>query len=236
MAVTLTIAVGSVLLVICGFTWVARREEVAEVQRLLALTVRPIDDVTPGKLCAVRGRVAGPQKVQDPVTDEPVVHFETRVVRADRGGQLWAQSLGDTVRLDDGSEDSAIAELVGAELGVPTDELERTDREPSARMRTLLAAASVEVPEPHASARYALEHRAIRVGDELTLVGVAKRGEDGRVHFTSKHPLFLTPDPLEALQDRQRSDLSAMDRMLQIGLALGIACLLAAVVLGGVLG
>ena len=238
MAVTLTIAVGSVLLVVCGFTWVARREEVAEVARLLRLQLMTLDEIADGELCAVEAKVAGPAAVQDPVLEETVVYFEARVVRRDRGDVLYARTGGEAVRLEDGSKRSALVELVGAEIAVPTVELEEADQEPSPRMRALLEIEDPEGKRAHErsdAARYTLEHRAVRVGDTLTLVGVATRGDDGEARFTSRHPLFLTPEPLEALQARQRDDLKAMDRMLQIGLALGVACLLAAVVLGGVL-
>ncbi len=236
MAITLTIAVGSVLLVVCGFTWAARREEVAEVARILRLQIMTLDEVALGELCAVRATVTGPRSAQDPVLDEEVVYFEARVLRRDRAEVLYARTAGETVRLEDGSERTAVVELVGAEVAVPTTELESADREPTPRMNALLRDGDEEgrsTPKKSSAARYTLEHRAIRVGDELTLVGVPTRAEDGQLRFTSRHALFLTPEPLEALQARQRDDLRAMDRMLQIGLGLGVACLLAALILAG---
>ena len=74
---------------------------------------------------------------------------------------------------------------------------------------------------------------AIRVGDELTLVGVPRRNAD-ELRFDSRDPLHLSPEPLATLLGRLRADLGAMDTMLKTGVALGVV--LIAVGVGLVLG
>ncbi|MCB9596914.1 MAG: hypothetical protein H6719_29595 [Sandaracinaceae bacterium] len=221
MAVTLTLAVGSVLLMVCGFTWAARREELLAVARLEKLKVMPLADAAPGEPCAARGEVVGETTVSDPVTDEPAVWFEARLVRRDRGEELWAKTEGASLRLDDGSGPVAVVELVGAEIAIGARDVEEHDRVPSERMRAILTSIEATPPTEAPTARYVIEHRAIRVGDELTLVGVPVRDGD-ELRFASTGPLHLTPEPLATLQGRLRADLGAMDTMLRIGVGLGI--------------
>ncbi|MCA9609360.1 MAG: hypothetical protein KC619_27355 [Myxococcales bacterium] len=238
MAVTLLVAVGSVLLVISGFTWAARREELESVQRIKQLRPTRLEDAAPGELTALRGRVgAGSDTVEDPTSGEAVVWLEARVVRRDRGEELWAKTEGRTLRFEDGEdgERTATVELVGAEIGLEPTELEASDRVPSETMKALLSSIEADVPPEQPTARYALERRALRVGDTLTLVGVPQR-EGEALRFTSRHPLYLTPEPLEALQQRLCDDVLAMDRMLKIGLALGIALIAGGVVVVVALG
>ena len=224
MWVTLAIVVGSVALTVCGFTWATRREEIAAVRRLEALTLLTLDDVAPNDLCAVRGSIVGPTTIPDPITDLPVVHYEARLLRRDRGAVLWKRSDGDALELDDGSTTRARVELLGAEIVIPYREAELTDGEPSARMAQLLSSIEHPVPEGEQGARYSIEHRALSIGDELTLVGTATRDGE-RLRFTAETPLHLTPETLAELQARQRADLRAMDRMLTIGALLGIVAI-----------
>ncbi len=236
MAVTLLVAVGSVLLVISGFTWAARREELETVARVACLRETSLADAAPGELIAARGEVAATSEtLEDPTTGEAVVWLEARLVRRDRGEELWTRTEGRALRLDDGSGRPATVELVGAEMGLAPEELEAADRAPSERMRALLASVEAEVPAEQPAARYAIERRAIRVGDAFTLVGVPVREGDS-LRFTSRDPLFLTPEPLDALQRRLEGDVRAMDRMLKAGLALGVALLLGGVALVVALG
>jgi len=234
-AVTLALAVGSVLLVVCGFAWAARREETAIVLAVEGLRAQPLDEASPGVLFAARGRVSGGETVRDPIDDADVVFFEARLLRRDRGQTLWSRTEGRTMQLDDGSARRVTIELVGAEIAIAPREVDTADRLPSERMKALLASVEAELPAEAPTARYAIEHRAVRVGDELTLVGVP-RGEPGALRLTSRDPLYLTPEPLEALQRRLRADLGALDVMLKVGLALGIALVLGGIALVVALG
>jgi len=220
--VTLVVAVGSVLLVVCGFAWAARREEVAEVARLGRLELRSIEALTPGELGAVRGTVVeSPDVDADPLTDERVVWWEARVLRRDRGRELLSKRHGEALRLDDGTGAVRVM-LEGAEIAVALEEIEASERVPSERTAALLADAAIEVPDRDVDARYVVEHRRVAVGDELTLIGIPRESQDG-LRFTSRGPLYLTPGSLEALQARQREDLRAMDTMLKLGAGLGVA-------------
>lgn len=223
-AITLALAVGSVLLVVCGFAWAARREEVALVRRIERLEVRPLADAVPGELVAVRGRAGASGAFEDPVRAEPALWVDARLVARDRGEELWSLTRGETLRLDDGSGREAIVELVGAEISIAPRDVDEADRAPSERMRALLAGSERAVPDARPGARYAIEHRAIRPGDALGLVGVPSREGDA-LRFTSADPLHLGPEPLDALVARLRADLRAMDAMLKFGGALGILLL-----------
>ena len=236
MWVTLALAVGSVLLVVSGFTWVARRDEVEAVERIGALSLVTLGDAATGELCAIRGVVKASDTVEDPVTGEPVVFYEARLLRSDRPDVLYAKSGGRSLRLEDDSQRVAFVELKGAEIAIPPAELEQSDGAPSAKMAELLASIEKDAPRGQPSARYAIEHRAIGVGDQLTLVGVPRRDDSDELRFDAKDPLFLTPEPLEELQARQREDLRAMDAMLRIGVALGIASIVGGVALVLLLG
>lgn len=236
MAVTLLVAVGSVLLVISGFTWAARREELETVAQIARLRAMRLEDAVPGELLATRGRVgASSETLEDPTTGDRVVWLEARLWRRDRGEELWARTEGRALRLEDDAGRVATIELVGAEVGLEPAELEQADRVPSEKMKALLSSVEAEVPTEHPAARYSIERRAIRVGDELTLVGVPQR-EGEALRFTSRHPLYLTPEPLEALQRRLEDDVRAMDRMLKVGLALGVALIAGGVVVVVALG
>lgn len=229
MWVAFGLSVGSVALVTCGFIWAARREEVAQVERIGRLTRLTFDEVAPGELCAVRGMVGG-ATILDPVTGERVVYYEARVLRSDRGEVLFERSEGESIELDDGSKTAATVELLGADIAVSFVEVERSDREPSRKMAELLGSIDLAVPDKESGARYSIEHRALRVGDELTLVGVPRRSGEG-LRFTAADPLFLTPESLDELRARQRGDLRAMDAMLKLGAVFGVASIAVAIVL-----
>ncbi|HJL16415.1 MAG TPA: GIDE domain-containing protein [Sandaracinaceae bacterium LLY-WYZ-13_1] len=220
MWVTLLVVVGSVLLVVSGFSWAARREEVERVRRLSALEVGSTADARPGRLLAVRGAVRAAEAPKDPVTGEKAAFWELRVVRADGDRTLHHERRGRLVRVDDG--DGALAvELEGAEIDVPMVEVERHERIPSETMRGILESADVDVPEERAEARYALFHRALAVGDTVTAVGVP-RDDDGTLALSpAAGLLWVTPGPLEALQERERRDVVALTRLLAVGAVLG---------------
>lgn len=230
MVVTLVVAVGSVLLVVCGFLWAARREEIADVARLGKLALRSLDELSPGELGAVRGAVVeSPEVDADPLTGERVVWWEARVLRRDRGVELLSKRDGEALRLDDGTGAARVV-LEGAEIAVDFEEIEASERVPSEKTAALLDASGVEVPDRDVDARYVVEHRRVAVGDQLTLIGIPRREQDG-LHFTSEGPLYLTPGSLEDLQARQRGDLRAMDTMLKLGAGLGVVLIAVGIVL-----
>ena len=235
MAVTLIVAVGSVLLVVCGFAWAARREEVADVARLAKVSLRSIEELAPGELGAVRGKVVeSPEVDADPLTEQRVVWWEARVLRRDKGRELLSKREGEALRLDDGTGAVRVV-LEGAEIAVDFAEIEASERVPSDKTAALLDASAVDVPDKDVDARYVVEHRSVAVGDELTLIGIPRREQDG-LQFTSRGPLFLTPGSLEDLQARQREDLRAMDTMLKLGVGLGVVLIAVGVLLIVVLG
>jgi len=235
MVVTLVVAVGSVLLVVCGFAWAARREEIADVARLGKLELRSIEELSPGELGAVRGTVVeSPEVDADPLTDARVAWWEARVLRRDKGRELLSKRQGEALRLDDGTGAARVV-LEGAEIAVDFAEIEASSRAPTDKTAALLDASGVDVPDEDVDARYVVEHRCVAVGDELTLIGVPREAQDG-LQFTSKGPLYLTPGSLAELQARQREDLRAMDTMLKLGAGLGVVLIAVGVVLVVVLG
>src|SRR5688572_25894353 len=80
------IAVGSVLLVICGFVWAARRETLERARDVRSLEIVPIDALEPDKLAAVRGKAARLGAIENPVDGQHVAFYEARVER--EGGRV----------------------------------------------------------------------------------------------------------------------------------------------------
>lgn len=232
----IVLVVGSVLLLVSAFTWVARREAVDRARRLASLRYTPLEAVMARRLTAVRASAVSDEPIVDPVTQEPVAFFEARLARLD-GGDRTLRNLrgGPTVRLEDGTG-SVEVQLEGADLALPWEELEATDGEPSPRMRQLLEEATLPVPELQRGARFVIFHRAIRVGDALTVVGrptllersaSSTEGYRGGTQATAsfevdEEGLVVTDGELETLQERERTDLRAMTRMVQIAAALGV--------------
>jgi hypothetical protein len=225
MWITILVVVGSVLLVVSGFAWTARRDAVEVARRIGALRVAPIAEVDVGRLAAVKGTVRVSEPITDPVTEEKVAFYEARVTRTDGGETtLHEESRGRSIQLDDGSG-TARVELVGTEIDLPMEAVERTDERPSATMRALLEAGEVEVPSEAPAARYVLSHRALRAGDALTVVGVA-RDEAGTLTFSPAAGLLhVTAGSLSALQEREQVDVRSMSRMLAVAAAVGVVLL-----------
>jgi hypothetical protein len=222
MGVIIPLVVGSVLLVVSGFVWVARREALEQAARIGALRIAPLESVE--------------EPITDPVTGEPAVRVEAMIARVDGPEKvLWRLERGARFTLRDDSGEATV-ELSGAEIAIDPKELELTDAEPSPKMRAILAEAGNDSPEPDRNARYALVHRALRQGATLTVVGVAKRSSDGAeptdasdgaFTFTSAAgPLFVSPDPLPVLQSREAEDVRAMSAMLRMAVVLGVALVL----------
>jgi hypothetical protein len=219
--VTLLVVVGSVLLVVSGFVWTARRDALERARRIGRLAVGPIADARPGRLVAVRGRLRPVPPTTDPVTEREVAYYEARVLRLDGGERvLHEETRGRALELADESG-SLVVELAGAEVDLPLEVAERTDGRPSATMRALLEAGEVEIPEEAPEARYVLEHRALEAGDELVAVGVLREGGLS----TTAGLLYLSQGPLAGLQRREREAVQAMGRMLAVAAALGAALL-----------
>ncbi len=227
MWVVIPLVVGSVLLVVAGFAWVARRETLERARSIEALDLTPIDRATSGRLSAVRARVRVEELIADPVSGEKVGFYEARVARVD-GGERTLRSMREGTRL--GLEDEsgrAELSLKNAELALAWKEVEHADGEPSPSMRKLLEAGEVEAPAPDRGARYVLFHRAIREGDTLTVVGVAgasgeKRGDRPRARFDANNGVLIVTDaPLEELKKSESADVRAMSHMLRIASAIG---------------
>lgn len=234
MVVALLVIVGSVLLVVSGFTWAARRDVLERAGRIDALSLSPLDEVGEPRLAAVRGHALADEPLVDPVTDEPAAYYEARLVRTDGGEQVLKPLRGgETVVLED-RQARAEVRLPGAELDLPWEEREVAEREPSARMRRLLEDAGIAVPPPDRAARYAIVHRAIRPGDALTVVGTpsfearaaGSRGYRGGAGALPRFEadgdlLIVTGQDLAAVQERERADVRAMSLMLRLAVVIG---------------
>lgn len=234
MTVALLLIVGSVLLVVSGFTWAARRETLERARDIDALRVVPLDEVKEPQIVSVRGRVAADETLVDPVTDEPAAYYEARLSRVD-GGEKVLKALrgGETISIDDGQARAEVR-VPGAELDLEWEELELSDRDPSPRMRRLLEENGVAVPDPDRAARYSIMHRAIRPGDVLTIVGTPSfgrttdkggyRGGPGALpRFEANGAmLVITREELSAVQARERADVRAMSVMLRLAVAVGV--------------
>lgn len=237
MWITFFLVVGSVLLVVSGFTWVVRRESLDRARAIEALRPTDVESLSEPRMVAVRARAAAlDEPLTDPVTDAPVVYYEARLARTD-GGERALRTLGggEAFALEGGSARAEVR-LAGAELALPWEEREASDREPSPRMKALLEEAKLEVPAPDRSARYVIFHRAIGVGDELTVVGTPSfegsksttqtgyRGGAGALPLFEANgaALIVTDGGLDALQERERGDMRAMSLMLRIAVAIGV--------------
>lgn len=235
MWITFFLVVGSVLLVVSGFTWVVRRESLDRARAIEALRPTGVESLSEPRMVAVRARAAAlDEPLTDPVTDEPVVFYEARLARTD-GGERALRTLkaGEAFALE-GQGARAEVQLAGAELALPWVEREASDGEPSERMKALLEAADLEVPAPDRRACYVIFHRAIRVGDELTVVGTPSfEGSTTQAGYRGGAralPLFeangaaltVTDGELETLQERERADMRAMRLMLRIAVAVGV--------------
>lgn len=232
MWITLFLAVGSVLLVVSGFTWAARREALERARDVEALEPTGIAALSEPRMVAVRGRAASDEPLTDPVTGERVVYFEARLARVD-GGEKDLRVLrgGDALRLEQQGERAEVR-LHAAELAIDWEELEPSDRDPSPRMRELLEAGAVPIPATDRSARYVIFHRAIRVGDELTVVGTPSFERRALPTFEANGAMLIVTDgELDALKARERADMRAMSVMLRIAVAVGVIALAVAGVL-----
>jgi hypothetical protein len=222
MLVAIVLVVGSVLLVVSAFTWVARRETVERAGLLGTLRPRSVAGLEANVFAAVRARAVTESPVLDPVTREPVVFCEGRVTKLDgteRTLRAWRD--GSTAWLEDDSGRVAVS-LEGADLTLPWEELEPSDDEPSPRMRQLLEEGGFPVPALERGARYAIFQRVVRSGDLLTVVGRPRASERGSLRFVAdEEGLVVSASELDALQERERADLRSMTRMLQLGAALG---------------
>jgi hypothetical protein len=223
MWIALLLIVGSVLLVVSGFTWAARRDLLARARDIEALRVSALDMVHEPQMVAVRGRVHVEQPLTDPITGEPVAFYEARLSRVD-GGEKVLRTLrtGDRVIIED-EHGRAEVVLAHAELALPWVEIETTEREPSPKVKALLDAAHIDVPTTDRAARYGVFHRAIRPGDVLTVVGTpAFPGKRALPHFEANGAgLVVTDGDLDALKARERSDVRAMNAMLQVAVLIG---------------
>ncbi len=222
MWITLLLVVGSVLLVVSGFTWAARREALERARDLEALEPIGIASLSEPRMVAVRGRVVADEPLTDPVTGERVVFFEARLARVD-GDEKALRVLrgGDVFRLDEQGERAEVR-LHAAELAIEWEELESSDRDPSPRMRALLEAGGLPVPATDRSARYMLFHRAIRVGGELTVVGTPSFEAGALPTFEANGAMLIVTDgELDALKERERADMRAMSIMLRIAVVVG---------------
>ncbi|MBZ0117621.1 MAG: hypothetical protein K8H88_11530 [Sandaracinaceae bacterium] len=241
MWVAIALTVGSVLLVVSGFTWAASVSRLARAAAITSLAVRPLASLREGVLAALRAKVraeaSAEEPLVDPVTDHQVAMWEASVARD--GAILWADRAGEHLELEDESG-RAILELAAAELDIEQQEIESSLDEPSPRMSRLLAAHERDVPERSAGARFTLVHRAIAIGDELTVIGVpvvresersarksSYRGGNGPLpRLSASQGLTIVSErPLAELAAREAADVQSMKWMLRIAVAAGLGML-----------
>lgn len=227
MWIVIPLAVGSVLLVVAGFTWAARREVLERARAVRRLAPIPLDEVKAAELVAVRAKAAASEPLTDPVIGEGVAFYEARVTK--NGAELRSVREGDTIVLEDASGRAEVR-LAGAELDLAWDDtVESEELTPS--MRALLKT----IPEPEKGAGYALAHRAIRIGQELTVVGVPRfdekastrsgyRGGAGALprFDPANGVLIVATAELAEIQRREQGDTKAMSAMLRFATAIGV--------------
>jgi hypothetical protein len=221
MWVVIPLVVGSVLLVVSGFVWAARRETLDRAAAVENALLVPLGRIEPGRTIALSAKVAGDAGLRDPVSGDTVAFYEARVSRVDGGERVLREVRGgDAIALE---SDGARAEvrLAGAELSLAWKEIEQADGEPTPAMRELLTAGEREAITREGNARYALFHRAIRRGDRLTVVGTAEPEGDRSVFDSTRGLLIVTDEELDVLKGRERADVRAMSRMLRAAVALG---------------
>jgi hypothetical protein len=235
MWIVIPLVIGSVVLVVAGFTWAARREALARARLVQHARLAPLDGVREGELAAVSAAAVRAEPLVDPVTGQNVAWYEARLARTDGPEKiLRAARDGDLLTLEDPAGRVEVS-LEGAELGVPWDEPEESEAEPSARMRSFLSAAELPIPERDASARYVLSHRAIALGEPITVLGKPRSGERGSTRagyrggaafvprFDARSdPFIVTRSTLAELKDREGADVRAMSRMLRFATGLGV--------------
>lgn len=222
MAVLFPIVAGSVLWVICGFTWLARRETRERVEAIEALSPVPIADLRPGTLAAVEGWAVedAPDRL-----GEPMACSDVELVREDQGDEvLWRAESVRALQVRDDADDHLVVELAAAEIQLPWVEVERAAEAPSERMAALLQAADLDVPPTDTAARYVLRRRGLGPDAPVTVLGVPRVGE--AVVMTAASGLtVVTEDRLAVLQARERADLRALGRMLIGGALVGVVFL-----------
>jgi hypothetical protein len=234
MWIVIPIAVGSVLLVVAGFTWAARREVLERARRVRSLAPTPLDEVKGKQLVAVRGTAAAEDPVQDPVLGESVAFFEARLTK--NGAEVRTLREGNVIAIEDANARAEVR-LESAELDLAWDDVEESDGM-SAKMRAVF---STNVPSPNApeaeqGAKYTLSHRAIRIGDPLTVVGTPRFDERGSTRdgyrggagtlprFDAKlGVLIVSASDLAQIQHRELGDSRAMSTMLRLSVAIGAA-------------
>jgi hypothetical protein len=168
------------------------------------------------------GEVSAARTVLDPVLGEKVAFYSVELQRVGVPGPLLARSGGAELVIIDASGPSWI-DLDAAELMIPV-RTHRADGTPSALMQRVLNDAGVTVPEFERGARYELHHRAIRIGEVLTVIGVASAG---RRFDASASRLCVSQAPLLATQERERVAIRGLNWML--GGAIAIVVVAAAI-------
>jgi hypothetical protein len=236
MWIAIPLVVGSVLLVVVGFIWAARREVLDRAKHIGSLELHAIDALEPNQLNALRARIESETPLTDPATGDSVVFWEASIARD--AEVLWSDRNGDRALLDDGNR--AVLEINGAELAIESKEIETTYDEPSERMRKMLAEREREIPDIRKGSRWSLVHRAIRVGDEVTVVGVPHMDNSERSvrrggyrndsaptpHFSAANDLLIiTREPLATLSTRETADVRSMQWMLSVAAIAGAASL-----------
>ena len=222
-AVLFPIVAGSVLWVICGFVWLARRETVQRTLAIDRLKVLRIRDLSWGDLAAVQGD--GVAAGADPLGDE-MAWSEVELAREGGGNAvLWRAEAEPRLVVEDPTGDTLTVEMTAAEIQLPWVVVELADDEPNELMTTSLERAGVDVPKPERGARFALRRRGLAPGDPVTVVGVPRLGSDGPVITPRAGICIVTSDSLSTLQEREHADMRALGCMLIGAAVVGVVFL-----------
>ena len=237
MAPTVSLVIGSVLLVVCGFLAAARKQTLRRTHAILDL--RPItpDATVRHRLVAVRGRVRASHPMPHPITQAPQAYVATRLLqhRASHHQVLVETENEAALQLDVNGHLVHVS-THNAEVAIAWNPPHECDVEPDAIMQRILESAECDPPPRDPHVRYTLESRSIAVGQTLTAIGTLHEAPE-KVEGFQLHPshgfLILSDQNLEHLARQERTHGQSMNRMLAIGLlvtctAFGLALALSA--------
>ena len=227
--IAIALITAGVFWVVAGFLWVGRRDARSHASRFQGLVETSPDALEEGMFSALVGEASASEPLEDPVDGASVAYLELRLERLDALGRRASLLV---------SEETTLLKVAGVEVALESAQIdvleeppELAEEMPSALVRALLedtrhAFPAPDETRPQRGTKWELRRRRIRLGETLTVIGVAGPGPDGGLRFRSElGPLVVSPRTVSELVRDELSAPAAMDRMVAVAGAFGAASL-----------